>query len=31
MVDVYAHPFNKREDRCAKAINDAVAVPLSAC
>ena len=30
-VDVYAHLFNEREDRSAKAINDAVAALLSAC
>ena len=30
-LDVYAHLFNKREDRSAKAINDAVAALLSAC
>jgi hypothetical protein len=30
-LDVYAHLFNEREDRSAKAINDAVAALLSAC
>jgi hypothetical protein len=30
-LDLYAHLFNQREDRSFKAINDAVAAPLSAC
>jgi integrase len=30
-LDVYAHLFDKHEDRSAKAINDAVAKLLSAC
>jgi hypothetical protein len=30
-LDVYAHLFNEREDRSAKAINEAVAALLSAC
>jgi hypothetical protein len=28
-LDVYAHLFNKREDKSAEAINDAVASLLS--
>jgi hypothetical protein len=31
MVDLYAQLFNKREDRSAEAIYDAVAALLSAC
>jgi hypothetical protein len=30
-LDVYAHLFNERDDRSAKAINDAVAALLLAC